>query len=171
MLHLTNPKVGGNWKMSNSNLIWRTVSCRVDDVIPSDHPRHEASKVRGISGTFMTKYINFIFRPVARKMLFKVLFFIFSSDGHFFSGGEPVMQLWLRHYGEHSCEIILNLNKWFMIEEMSFKDNLHIMEDREDTHKSWVQRCECSRAIVVLMPGSICLFDLILYIPSTIFQL
>ena len=23
----------------NSNLIWRTVSCLVDEVIPSDHPR------------------------------------------------------------------------------------------------------------------------------------
>ena len=29
----------------NSNLIWRTVSLRVDDVIPSDHPRQKASKV------------------------------------------------------------------------------------------------------------------------------
>ena len=27
----------------NSNLIWRTVSCRVDELIPSDHPRREAS--------------------------------------------------------------------------------------------------------------------------------
>ena len=30
---------------SNSNLIWRSVSCRVDEVIPSDHPRREASRV------------------------------------------------------------------------------------------------------------------------------
>ena len=29
----------------NSNLIWRTVSCRADEVIPSDHPRREASRV------------------------------------------------------------------------------------------------------------------------------
>ena len=29
----------------NSNLIWRTVSRRVDEVIPSDHPRHVASRV------------------------------------------------------------------------------------------------------------------------------
>ena len=29
----------------NSNLIWRTVSRRVDDVIPSDHPRRVASRV------------------------------------------------------------------------------------------------------------------------------
>ena len=29
----------------NSNLIWRTVSRRVDEVIPSDHPRREASRV------------------------------------------------------------------------------------------------------------------------------
>ena len=28
----------------NSNLIWRTVSRRVDEVIPSDHPRREASR-------------------------------------------------------------------------------------------------------------------------------
>ena len=28
-----------------SNLIWRTVSRRVNEVIPSDHPRREASKV------------------------------------------------------------------------------------------------------------------------------
>ena len=28
-----------------SNLIWRTVSRRVDEVIPSDHPRREASRV------------------------------------------------------------------------------------------------------------------------------
>ena len=27
----------------NSNFIWRTVSCRVDEVIPSDHPRRETS--------------------------------------------------------------------------------------------------------------------------------
>ena len=29
----------------NSNLIWRTVSRRVDEVIPSDHPRREALRV------------------------------------------------------------------------------------------------------------------------------
>ena len=29
----------------NSNLIWHTVSHRVDEVIPSDHQRHEASRV------------------------------------------------------------------------------------------------------------------------------
>ena len=29
----------------NSNLIWRTVSCRVDEVIPSDHLRRVASRV------------------------------------------------------------------------------------------------------------------------------
>ena len=29
----------------NSNLIWRTVSRRVDEVIPSDHPRRVASRV------------------------------------------------------------------------------------------------------------------------------
>ena len=29
----------------NSNLIWRTVYCRVDEVIPSDHPRRVASMV------------------------------------------------------------------------------------------------------------------------------
>ena len=29
----------------NSNLIWRTVSRRVDEVIPSDHPRREVSRV------------------------------------------------------------------------------------------------------------------------------
>ena len=29
----------------NSNLIWRTVSRRVDEVIPSDHPRRVASWV------------------------------------------------------------------------------------------------------------------------------
>ena len=29
----------------NSNLIWRTASRRVDEVIPSDHPRREASRV------------------------------------------------------------------------------------------------------------------------------
>ena len=29
----------------NSNLIWRTVSRRVDEVIPSEHPRCEASMV------------------------------------------------------------------------------------------------------------------------------
>ena len=29
----------------NSNLIWRAVSRRVGEVIPSDHPRHEASSV------------------------------------------------------------------------------------------------------------------------------
>ena len=29
----------------NSNLIWRTVSFRVDEVISSDHPRCEASRV------------------------------------------------------------------------------------------------------------------------------
>ena len=29
----------------NSNLIWRTVSRRVDGVIPSDHPRRAASRV------------------------------------------------------------------------------------------------------------------------------
>ena len=29
----------------NTNLIWRTVSCRVDEVIPSNHPRREASRV------------------------------------------------------------------------------------------------------------------------------
>ena len=28
-----------------SSLIWRTVSCRVDEVIPSNHPRREASRV------------------------------------------------------------------------------------------------------------------------------
>ena len=29
----------------DSNLIWRTVSRRVDEVIPSDHPRRVASRV------------------------------------------------------------------------------------------------------------------------------
>ena len=29
----------------NSNLIWRTVSRRVDEVIPSDHPRHVAPRM------------------------------------------------------------------------------------------------------------------------------
>ena len=29
----------------NSNLIWRTVSRRVDEAISSDHPRREASRV------------------------------------------------------------------------------------------------------------------------------
>ena len=29
----------------NSNLIWRTVSRRVDEVIPSDHPRRVALRV------------------------------------------------------------------------------------------------------------------------------
>ena len=29
----------------NSNVIWRSVSCQVDEVIPSDHPRREASRV------------------------------------------------------------------------------------------------------------------------------
>ena len=29
----------------NSNLIWRTVSHGMDEVIPSDHPRREASRV------------------------------------------------------------------------------------------------------------------------------
>ena len=29
----------------NSNLIWRTVSRRVDEVIPSDHPRRVVSRV------------------------------------------------------------------------------------------------------------------------------
>ena len=29
----------------NGNLIWRTVSRRVDEVIPSDHPRRVASRV------------------------------------------------------------------------------------------------------------------------------
>ena len=29
----------------NSNLIWRTVSRPVDEVIPSDHPRRVASRV------------------------------------------------------------------------------------------------------------------------------
>ena len=29
----------------NSNLTWRTVSRRVDEVIPSDHTRREASRV------------------------------------------------------------------------------------------------------------------------------
>ena len=29
----------------NCNLIWRTVSHQVDEVIPSDHPRHVASRV------------------------------------------------------------------------------------------------------------------------------
>ena len=29
----------------NSNLIWRTVSCLLDEVIPSDHPRREAPRV------------------------------------------------------------------------------------------------------------------------------
>ena len=32
-------------KRSNSNLIWRTVSNRVDEVIPSDHQRRIASRV------------------------------------------------------------------------------------------------------------------------------
>ena len=38
-----------NWQINthyyNSNLIWRTVIRRVGEVIPSDHPRHEASRV------------------------------------------------------------------------------------------------------------------------------
>ena len=29
----------------NSNLIWRTLSCRVDEIIPSDQSRREASRV------------------------------------------------------------------------------------------------------------------------------
>ena len=29
----------------NGNLIWRTVSRRVDEVIPSDHPRRQGSRV------------------------------------------------------------------------------------------------------------------------------
>ena len=29
----------------NSNLLWRTVSRRVDEVIPSDHTRRKASRV------------------------------------------------------------------------------------------------------------------------------
>ena len=34
-----------NTHYHNSNLIWRTVSRRVDEVIPSDHPRSVASRV------------------------------------------------------------------------------------------------------------------------------
>ena len=34
-----------NTHYHNSNLIWRTVSRRVDEVIPSDHPRRVASRV------------------------------------------------------------------------------------------------------------------------------
>ena len=34
-----------NTHYHNSNLIWRTVSYRVDEVIPSDHPRRVASRV------------------------------------------------------------------------------------------------------------------------------
>ena len=34
-----------NTHYHNSNLIWRTVSHRVDEVIPLDHPRRVASRV------------------------------------------------------------------------------------------------------------------------------
>ena len=34
-----------NTHYHNSNLIWRTVSRRVDEVIPSNHPRRVASRV------------------------------------------------------------------------------------------------------------------------------
>ena len=34
-----------NTHYHNSNLIWRTVSRQVDEVIPSDHPRRVASRV------------------------------------------------------------------------------------------------------------------------------
>ena len=30
-----------------------------------------------------------------------------------FSGAEPFMQFGKGHYGEHSCEIIFNLDQWF----------------------------------------------------------
>ena len=44
----------------------------------------------------MSNKINSIFKPVAPKMLFKVLFFIFGSGGHLFSGAKQYVQLWLR---------------------------------------------------------------------------
>ena len=34
----------------NSNLIWRTLSCQVDEVIPLDHPRREADGMTSIQG-------------------------------------------------------------------------------------------------------------------------
>ena len=35
-----------NTHYCDGNLIWRTVSHRVDEVIPSDHPRHKAASTR-----------------------------------------------------------------------------------------------------------------------------
>ena len=44
-LDWTSTKQRINTHYYNSNLIWRTVSRRVDEVIPADHQRREASRV------------------------------------------------------------------------------------------------------------------------------
>ena len=44
----------------NSNLIWRTVSRRVDEVIPSGHPRRVASRVIKRYGLIYDIYAFFL---------------------------------------------------------------------------------------------------------------
>ena len=42
----------------NSNLIWRTVSRRVDEVIPSDHPRRVQGRAC-VYAKYAAAYFNF----------------------------------------------------------------------------------------------------------------
>ena len=53
-----------NTHYHNSNLIWRTVSLRVDEVIPSDHPRRKASRVIQWYGRILFLTFFLILKPV-----------------------------------------------------------------------------------------------------------
>ena len=55
MLHLTNPKVRGNWKMSNSNVIWGTVWRLVDEIIQSDRVSGDPMVYDLINSTWYSK--------------------------------------------------------------------------------------------------------------------
>ena len=53
-----------NTHYHNSNLIWRTVSLQVDEVIPSDHPRRKASRVIQWYGHILFLTFFLILKPV-----------------------------------------------------------------------------------------------------------
>ena len=48
----------------NSNLIWCTVSCRVDEVIPLDHARREASRVIKWYDLIHNMFIIYLFSDI-----------------------------------------------------------------------------------------------------------
>ena len=57
-----------------------------------------------------------------------------------FGGAEPFMQFGRRHYVEHSCEVILNLDQWLRRRclKKKFTDDGHTTDDHNSSHSAQV---------------------------------